>query len=594
MRDFVNKIEKQLIYNGDVFIKLEDVEGVENIEKEKLNKENVIKTHNYFFRNFEEKKITVKYFADVLYQAIKLIIKETNTLEYKLSPEYIKRMIAVLEAFGDADFNGELMDKNCVFRLFRYYINNESVPFNGIPLKGMQILGMLETRVLKFDKVIVFDCNEGIIPSAKKYDPLLSFNIRAILGMPSYKEHEALYRYHFRRLISGAKESHLIYIKTDKNIRSRFIEEIVWEEEKKAKKIDIEELRPYSLKFKTEITAKDYAIKKNEKIINDIMSKKLSPTAVDTYLNCPAKFYYSYVIGLKEPEEIEEEIQANKIGTFIHKALKKFYEKFINKEYSYNNDCKKEIEGLIEDFFLKEFKYKEDNGEHFLVKEITKRLLLDFIKEDAKEKPIILEVETEKCAYLPLDNNKNIMLRGFIDRIDQRSGGIFIIDYKTGRAIKPKVNKLLECNSGLKDRKKMKELIGSFQLPIYLYLCKNENDALNCETGIPAQRADQWAGGSRRSETINAGIDFDYSDYNKLNASIYIISKKEKSDLFDKSKNKNININISGVMENIIIPSLKRLVQEILDESTPFTADNSNEEYCDKYCHFSIMCKANY
>ncbi|RZD16808.1 MAG: hypothetical protein EVJ46_00790 [Candidatus Acididesulfobacter guangdongensis] len=354
--------EEYIISNNYSYIALNDIENSvlsfdaphsnENSNENKDADVNILtdaikKIHEQFFINFEADETTPENFSNKISEIInKIIISESDSssaaADYKPAPEFTEKIIEILNILGNSYCGNETMTQKSIFRLFKYYIDNEFAAFKGIPLKGLQIMGLLETRALQFDKVIIFDANEDILPPVKKYDPMLPYTLRKKLGVLCYADYEALYRYYFRRLIFGAREADIIYIKNDNKIRSRFIEEIIWDEEKKAKKLDIKNIN--ILSFKTDILQKssnDFEIKKNKPILEiiDKIFTKLSITAIDTYINCPVQFYYKYIAGLSEADTIKAGYAgADRVGIFEHRVLKKFYEDFLTTK-DFNKNC---------------------------------------------------------------------------------------------------------------------------------------------------------------------------------------------------------------------------------------------------------------
>ncbi len=356
--------EEYIISNNYSYITLNDIENAvlsfdvphsNDNENFHVLIDAVKKINEQFFINFEADETTPENFSNKISEIInKIIMNESDSgihsdddsssaaADYKSAPEFTEKIIEILNIFGNSYCSNEIMKQKSIFRLFKYYIDNEFAAFKGIPLKGLQIMGLLETRALKFGKVIIFDANEDILPPVKKYDPLLPYALRKKLGILCYTDYEALYRYYFRRLIFGAREADIIYIKNDNKIRSRFIEEIIWDEEKKAKKLDIKDIN--ILSFKTDIIQKssyDFEIKKNKLILEiiDSIFTKLSITAIDTYINCPVQFYYKYIAGLSEADTIKAGYTgADVVGIFEHRVLKKFYEDFLTTE-GFNKNC---------------------------------------------------------------------------------------------------------------------------------------------------------------------------------------------------------------------------------------------------------------
>lgn len=585
----VNQIESYLINKGNAFIELEELEDTKNnklynsLDHHMKHLEQSVtiemihsyikELHQLFFKSFEPKKQTVIDFANAIDRVINTIIEDSSAIKYKFSPSFIKGLLDTVESLRQSEFKNELFEKQKLFKLFNSYIDTQTIPFNGIPLKGLQILGLLETRTLNFDTVIVLDCNEGIIPASPRYDPLLPFKIKRSLNLPTYIDQEQVYRYHFRRLIKSANNVHLIYRENDEIEKSRFIEEIIWDEEKKEKRLianqsggleQLEGIAFYKKQFKTEI--KDYSredIKKDQNTINivlAILKKGLSPTIIDQYLSCPAMFYYNHVLGLQEIEELTEEPEAKEIGKFIHEVLEQFYSAYVNKQYIYSEHDDNRLKNIINEKFEKTF-HGEDNGVYFLLKEIVLRLLKEFIRQEGNKKPYIVSLEKQLCAQLGPINGINVELHGKIDRIDKYDSGYLIIDYKTGySAMSPKIKKLKSIGKPLTNREEMKELISSFQLPVYLYLCY-EN-----------------------ATKLGIGV----HDWEFLDASLYMIKglDNSKKPLF----NSNSKHNKKEFMEQLFIPSLKNLIIEMLNPDIPFTRDDTDNKRC-SYCPFSGMCK---
>ncbi|MGC8580136.1 MAG: PD-(D/E)XK nuclease family protein [bacterium] len=584
----VQQLEKWFIDNGKVFIELNDLEDNSSNKKlyelldssfkriEKPIDINVVNTyiktlHGLFFRPFEPERLSVKDFTDALNNVIMAIIKDSYAPQYKFSPSFIKGLMDTIEALARAEFREELFNKQNLFQLFDGYAKRQTIPFNGIPLKGLQILGLLETRVLNFNTVFILDCNEGILPSASRYEPLIPFKIKKALNLPTYIEHEQVFRYHFRRLIKSAQKVHLIYKKTEDTERSRFIEEIIWDEEKKVRMLvdDVEVNTPLpnsriafvKRQFRTDIKEfKKSDIAKNQNImdkIKHIASDGLSPTIIDNYMLCPARFYYEYILELKETEELEEEVESKDIGSFVHKVLELFYKPYLNRSYEYKSPDNDRLNRLIEDEFNKTF-YSKDNGELFLLKEMVKRLLWQFILKDGSERPEIISIETYLKTDFILINESHVHLKGKIDRVDKRGDEYLIIDYKTGsKANIPKISKILNEGQALKSREDMKELIGSFQLPVYIYLYH------------------------RKADTDGIGFE-------ELNASLCML--KHRNGYYKTLFGPRFLNSRKEIMESIFIPSLKNLISEMLDPNKPFVHDDTDEAYC-KACPFSAMCK---
>ena len=190
------------------------------------------------------------------------------------------------------------------FTLLRKYLMTSYTPFTGTPLKGVQVLGFLETRNLKFERVFFLDANEGILPDTTREDSFLPFKARQVLGLPTYLDREEIMLYTFDTLIRGAKEVHLFYVENDQKERSRFVEKLLWKRQKREGKRDEKryvQTIQYSVNLKSE---RPRPIEKSEEMIRFLKEYPFSATSLNTYLSCPLQFYYEYVLGLREREVV--------------------------------------------------------------------------------------------------------------------------------------------------------------------------------------------------------------------------------------------------------------------------------------------------
>ncbi len=574
-----NKIKELVIKRRMTFVKPEDIENLtipgggdvcaetvkilKNIESSPFEIEiedirkflhNVL--HRYFFLNFEGVE-TLNSFLDKLRESLILLINSEKSLAYPLSKDIFKKLSEYLESLRSLTFGNERIGTREIFEIILKTLKQERIPFEGYPLKGLQILGLLETRNLRFKNLIFLNLNEGIVPASNKYDPFLSIPIRKELNLPTHTENEEIYRYHFRRLIDGCDKVSLFYIQNDEMIRSRFIEELIWEEQKEKKKL--EEPATEEIAINTVISPfPSPEIKKDdlslEKIYKKITEEGLSPTALDRYMNCPLSFYYYYVLGLEEREGLSAEIEAKDIGNLIHKILEKFFIPFKGKQVTINEKIhKKELDKIAEEVFIQFFPYS-NKGEIYLLKKIVQfRLDKFFTKLKTSDGPIeILETEEKIIADFHVKENISVKLQGHIDRIEKRKDNYVIIDYKTGEVegIKVSSKRLLEIGKPL-TREEAKKYIKSFQLPVYLYLLAKETNE---------------------------------KDWTKLDAVIYDIRKNMEIPLLPHRED------YPQLMEGIILPTLRNIILEILSPHVPFFKDDSREKGC-AFCPFAVLCR---
>jgi len=545
--DFAGTDMKELIFNIEDKLSKESSKAfinLKDIEKEFLPSQEI---HNRYIKQAEQAQ-TFKEFAEVFENIFIHILKHSSARMYPFSGEFFERFFEVFKDMRKAFFCDEKMQKDELFNLFRYYINQENIPFSGIPLSGLQILGMLETRNLSFEKVIVLDVQEGVIPSEDKFDPIFPVNVRKFLGLPTYAEREKVTRHHFKNIVNTAKEAHLIYKEQAKDSRSRFIEEIIWQKEKSLNKVGEKDLIS-PVHFRLEPKSQGACnFEKSKETLQILKKLHYSPTVVDSYLNCPAKFYFGSVLGLKEKQGIEREPDSAEIGTCIHNILQKFYELSKVKKLAFDDEDFKTLEALT----TQEVKESFGNlrGEIYLLEKIARFRLRNFFESEKLIQGRTIISTEQKLSDIPFKEvdlaGDYPMLSGRIDRIDQRGQEIFIVDYKTGSYYSP----LKKLDSAIAERKEMKHKIKSFQLPMYIYMYAAKNN-----------------------------LNFD-----QINAAFYSFKENKEILLFDEKHDRN------KLMNDVFIPALANILSEILNPDTKFIKDDENNEYCEN-CAFRTMCR---
>ena len=328
------------------------------------------------------------------------------------------------------------------------------IPFYGEPLSGLQIMGVLETRTLDFDHIIMLSVNENVLPAGKSGGSFIPDDLKRFLQMPLYGEKDAIYAYHFYRLLQRANKITLVYnTETDtfgKGEKSRFITQLLSELSAKNKQAIIEE-HILSLPVSQGQTEFAVHIEKTESVLNKLIEKTqsekgLSPTALNTYKECELKFYFRFIAGIKEPDEVDENIEASAIGNIIHKTLEKIYKPFLDKVL--NKDIISSLEKIYPKAAEASFTeyYQEplnQNGKKIIALHVIKKYMANLL---AHEKENILELEHKKesitlkhleetlSAEIVIPTAGGIIpikIKGTIDRIDFTPTAFRIIDYKS-------------------------------------------------------------------------------------------------------------------------------------------------------------------
>ncbi len=391
------------------------------------------------------------------------IIREIGSLEAisDVDKEFAFQFIKILNRIqdvlgGPADAIGSEKERvqslKSFLRLFRQLVRAQRIPFSGEPLKGLQIMGVLETRNLDFKNVFILSLNEGVFPSFGSKGSYIPFNVRRAYGLPTITHQDAMYAYLFYRSLQRAENVFLFYnTETDvlgQGEMSRYLQQLIYESGLKIKRHVLHNpVQPASLQ--------PIVIKKSEEVLEAIHKlnegkgdfRGISPSAINIYLECKLKFYFKQVAGIKEPKEVDEDVDARILGNFLHQVMEDFYKNLKERKKSNQVDVsdfdgsKEVISKLIDKAFIKNFHLNPEEkvdyeGQRFIVREIVSRFANRIIELDKGMAPFVMEaVEAQGNIYnAKIDFAPGyVIIGGKIDRIDRKNDELRIIDYKTGR-----------------------------------------------------------------------------------------------------------------------------------------------------------------
>lgn len=370
------------------------------------------------------------------------------------------------------------------------FLSKNKVNFKGNPDKGLQIMGLLESRALDFETIIVTSMNEGILPAGKSVNSFIPYDVKKELGLPAVKEKDAIYSYHFYRLLQRAKNVHLTY-NTEPDVLnggepSRFIYQILADpnlkfciEEKIAKpRFEYSALKPISI-FKTDRLLAD---------LNEIVQNGLSPSSLSDYIKNPYTFYKKNVLKIRETEEVDENMAYNVLGTIIHDSIEALYQPLCNrflKENDLENVLSRVEEVVLFQFQKHYAKAAIFQGKNLIIYHVIIKYVSSVVQKDrelARTKTLkILEQEESLSVGLRLENSNNkAILKGKIDRVDELNDITRIIDYKTGKVEKNTL-KIDTLNPLFNDPKYNQ----AFQLLCYALMKKKKGTPVN-QVGILA------------------------------------------------------------------------------------------------------------
>ena len=344
-----------------------------------------------------------------------------------------------------------------------------TIPFNGEPVKGLQIMGMLETRLLNYKNIIITSLNEGILPAGNNSNSFIPYEIKLENELQTFKEKDSIFAYHFYRIIKRAKNIWLTYNTEPDALNtgeiSRFLRQI---EIEKIHKINKYTLIPNTPSQKKIIIPYKKTKRIREKI-SELFKKGITASLLTSYVMDKERFFENYIIGIRN-DEIEETIANNTLGNVIHDSLELLYKPLEGKNITIQEleNLRDEIEVTINKVFTKYVNERNlIRGKNVIIVETAKKYVERIIISDAEEikkgkniriisieKKFESKIKTLKSEY---------KIRGIIDRIDEIDGKMRIIDYKTGK-------KLYKYNLKLKNINEIRNPEGIYNLQLLFYM----------------------------------------------------------------------------------------------------------------------------
>ncbi|SEE04825.1 PD-(D/E)XK nuclease superfamily protein [Tenacibaculum sp. MAR_2010_89] len=369
-----------------------------------------------------------------------IVLKEVAN---ELEKEYLYRFFtAFIQLQNLHDTFNYIQDLKTLQQFFKQLIQSESLSFQGEPLQGLQLMGVLETRVLDFENVIITSVNEGVLPGNNQQNSFIPFDVKIEFGLPTYKEKDALFSYHFFRVLQRAKNIYILY-NTEHDVfgsgeKSRFVTQL------EMMRGDLKE-EIISPKIITTVTQQK-EITKNEEVLEklrELAKKGISPSALTNYLYNPIAFYKQKILKIKEFDDVEETVAANTMGTVVHDTLEALYKPFEGKFISVEiiTKMQQKTKELIVFYFSEHFKNGDiSTGKNRLIFEVANRFVINFLKQekellkdDSNQLKIIATEQTLATQITIEGFDFPIKIHGQVDRIDELNGVTRIIDYKTGK-----------------------------------------------------------------------------------------------------------------------------------------------------------------
>lgn len=383
-------------------------------------------------------------------------VKNKNGDRVSLELEYLEIFIRNFHRLQEVLIKHPHFNNLKAFRqLFSQVVGNGTASFIGEPLRGLQVMGVLETRTLDFDYLVIVNVNEGVLPSGKSINSFIPNDLKRAFGLPLYLEKDAIYSYHFYRLLQRASEVTITYdSETDtfgKGEKSRFITQLQLELTNYNPNINITEKVagtsnvPPALKNIIDIEKTTSSLERIiKKAKDDGTYGGLSPSSIIVMKECGLKFYFRYGAGLKELKTVEESAESNTFGSILHLSLETLYKDFVGGEIpavGLANQLKK-VKDIVAGSFRQYFDTAELAGKNVLQEEVLKVYVEKLVRNDLKaierltvehKKLELLALEREFTSSLQITiegKKETIFIKGKMDRVDVFDNYVRIIDYK--------------------------------------------------------------------------------------------------------------------------------------------------------------------
>jgi len=413
---------------------------------------------------------------------------------FGLEQEFIYRFRLIISKLSEqiSIYSAEI-DLKTFKKLFGKITTSTKIPFSGEPVEGLQVMGVLETRNLDFKHVFMVNMNEDIFPAPQRNGSFIPFRIRKAFELPTFETQDAIYAYLFYRLFHQSKQLNFYYnLFADFGLSgeiSRFIRQIELESDLK--------IRHYKLNNSLQVRDQhEISIQKSRHIIDKLKmysasgDKKLSASALNTYLDCRLRFYFRYVLRLFAEDELTDQLSAKDFGNILHHVMELLYSNAITQKSNriiekqdFELLLKPSVNGAMEKAFKKHFNINDKQrfvakNRDLIMFELMKKFVDATLKLDLAYAPFeIVSLENDKFGkYDKLlrintsEGDLDINLKGIIDRVDRKKGGVRIIDYKTGRD-SSEIDQMLTCFDRSSDRRNK----AGFQTLYYAWLYASKN-----------------------------------------------------------------------------------------------------------------------
>ena len=523
----------------------------------------------------------IRLLTDILYM--------TDKEDWDAESQAILQALTVLDKLEELATIHSFISVKSGQALCKQLLQQQKMTFEGAENRSLHVMGLLETRTLDFDRVIVLSLNEGSLPGTRKRESLIPVDIAnmSAFSLPTFTQADAVTSYHFYRLLQRPKEAVLVYVQNESSSAevSRFIRQIRFDWSKLNPNLEL--IEP-TIQFNADHVVEEeveHRITKTPELIaqiKDILENRgFSPSSVAMFASCSLKYYFSQIVNLRQEKQREDEMGADVFGTWLHKVLELVDSQLIEAGGWEDGLSVTEKKALIEPLLaqaMAEIREKEGNfevekGFNYVLQDVAKTLLGSYFEQSSTWYPeriklLAVEQKLETTVMIPVGSEMwPVKMKGRIDRMDLKGESVLrIVDYKTGKVEKKDVKAGESLAETLQDKELKAKL---FQLWMYKYLVKMELQK------APEERIEALQGVALDNLTIEPGIISFRNFKDQLISSPLEFSEGESEAAFIQESN----------------ALIKHWVDELVSEETVFEK-TANLDQC-TFCDFTSICHRN-
>jgi len=561
-RDEAEKLKNYIVTNNRVVVSLSDIPQQELLQL-------IFKPMTDWRQIPEYLQLILKtIYTSLTTEKLQIDEPKNDASSIDLEREFVVQYYKAITRLSDTLKIVDSISADVYFRLLKRLAQGISVSFSGEPLSGLQVMGVLETRVLDFENIILLSMNEGVFPVKSSANSFIPYTLRKGFGMPTYEHQDSTYAYHFYRMIGRSKRIFMLYDTRTEGLQtgevSRYFTQLKFlygdvfdiRERVATYNVFTSEMPPISIEKRPSVMEKLDRYRAG----GDLW---LSASHLNNYINCSLQFYFSAVEGFSDEEEVSEKVESDVFGSIFHRVMEQIYRRYENKivtpdALSAIAKDEEYLNALIEKAFARYYFRDDANvqplvGENYLVGEIIRSYVKQTLAVDKSFTPFrYIGSEYKFETAYRVNDDLAVQFKGSIDRIDQQEDAYRIIDYKTGKG-----GTVFSELTTLFDTSRNADMSKILQVFLYSFFYDR-----------------QFAG-----RKLSPALYFMRSIYSE-NFDPFITVKNDS--------NKNERVNDASIFFDEFADLLNRCLSEMFNPDIPFKQTN-NEQNC-QYCSFKTLC----